>query len=416
MLYGGEVPFLLPGVEDEGKSAADLNETEVVPNDSRRGRSGGGPGTGRAHRHFCRERGDGRKRRDRRARQFGSDPVERGLRNARRPEPELFRDRRSAKRDAWAIGGSGGSGGRGTVTGAVFAHWNGGSWSPVTIKAAAGFIADNIYASSGDNIWIFGQTRAGDEETLVFNGKSWSLRKLAAAVYLDESQVAVLSATDVWAESGEQCPASAAQPCSEMLHWNGSTWASVPVSGLSEAVTSAGGHAWFLSLTGAKDDVPAIDETEGSKLVKVKAPAGTMGATAPGFAAAPNGRLWILGELASKGNGLRLWRWSGKAWTESVPPGNLCVPNGSGYCPSYLPFVLVYDGGNGVWSGLIHWTGTRWVNTQTLSTKLTDTSFEIPVQVAVTPVSGTVWGPSSFERNATGSSNGGLIIVYGRLP
>jgi hypothetical protein len=71
---------------------------------------------------------------------------------------------------------------------------------------------------AGDNIWVFGQTRAGNEKVLVFNGKSWSLRKLPAAVSLDEPEVAVLSATNVWAASGEQCPASTPQPCSEMLH------------------------------------------------------------------------------------------------------------------------------------------------------------------------------------------------------
>jgi hypothetical protein len=226
----------------------------------------------------------------------------------------------------------------------------------------------------------------------------------------------VLSAADVWAGSNQQCPASAATPCSELLHWNGSTWASVPVAGLTESAAAAGGHAWFLTLTGAKTDIPAIYETRGGKVVKVKAPSAAMSSTTPGFAAAPNGRLWILGQLTAKKNPLRLWHWSGKTWTESAVPGNLCVPNGSGYCPSYLPSILVYDGGNGVWSGLIHWTGTRWINTQTLSTQLTDMTIQIPMQVAVSPGSGTVWGPSWYGRNATGSVFGGLIMVYGRLP
>ena len=317
-----------------------------------------------------------------------------------------------AKHDAWAIGDTS----RGeTVTGSIFAHWNGGSWSPVTIKAAAGFLAGTIYASSGDNIWVFGQDRQGDEETLVFNGKTWSLRKLALSLYLNDPEVAVLSASNVWAGSSQQCPASAPQPCSELLHWNGSTWASVPVSGVTQAVTSAGGHAWFLTLTGAKHDVPAIDETQGSRVVKVKAPPAAMNSS-PGFVAAPNGRLWILGQLTSRNNPQRLWHWNGKKWTESDVPQNLCVPNGTGYCPAYLPPGLVFDRGNGFWSGLIHWTGARWVNTETLSTQLMDMSIEIPAQVAVSPVTGTVWGPSLFGRNASGSSFGGLIIVYGRLP
>jgi len=318
-----------------------------------------------------------------------------------------------ARNDAWAIGDT--SKGY-TVTGSIFAHWDGKSWSPVTIKAAAGFLAGNIYASSGDNVWIFGSDRQGDDEALVFNGRSWSLRKLALALDLANSEAAVLSASDVWAESNQQCPAGAPLPCSELSHWNGSTWAFVPVSGLTESVTSAGGHVWFLTLTGAKDDIPAIDETQGSRLVRVKAPSAAMSSTPPGFAAAPNGRLWILGEPAAKNSTPRLWHWTGRKWTESVIPENLCVPNGSGYCPTNLLFDLVYDGGNGVWDGVFHWTGTRWVNTQTLSNQLTHMSIEIPNQVAVSPGSGTVWGPSWFGRNATASILGGLIIVYGRLP
>ena len=82
----------------------------------------------------------------------------------------------------------------------------------------------------------------------------------------------------------------------------------------------------------------------------------------------------------------------------------------------HLPPELVYDRGDGFWSGLIHWTGTRWINTQTLSGQLAHMSIQIPVQVAVSPGTGTVWGPSLFGRNASGSITGGLIIVYGRLP
>ena len=52
----------------------------------------------------------------------------------------------------------------------------------------------------------------------------------------------------------------------------------------------------------------------------------------------------------------------------------------------------------------------------TLSTQLMNMSIQIPTQVAVSPVTGTVWGPSLFGRNATASISGGLITVYGRLP
>jgi hypothetical protein len=148
------------------------------------------------------------------------------------PNQEFVTITAPTRTDAWAAGiTTNVAGAAGYPTGSVFAHWNGHSWTAASIKVSAGFVAEYAYSSSPSNVWIFGRARKTNaEQALVYNGKTWSSRALPGMI--DDSKVALLGPSDLWAGTDVPCPQSAPHACTILMHWNGKTWQAVKIAGL----------------------------------------------------------------------------------------------------------------------------------------------------------------------------------------
>jgi hypothetical protein len=98
-------------------------------------------------------------------------------------------------------------------------HYDGSSWTTVTIPGKPGFSADWVSASSATNVWVGGQKKGGGIAASVvyrWNGTRWLKIPLPAKTEL--LGVKVLSRTDVWAYSNSSIIPH------DIFHWTGTKW------------------------------------------------------------------------------------------------------------------------------------------------------------------------------------------------
>jgi hypothetical protein len=311
-----------------------------------------------------------------------------------------------AKNDAWAVGAA--SDGVTSAT-PVFAHWNGKTWSIVTIKAAAGLQLEPLegwtgaYSTSPGNVWFF----APGHEAVVYNGEGWHVQPLPTDFAFP---LAVLGPKDVWGETLASY-AGETGDSTVLTHWNGSTWSAVTIKGIAPVASSAGGHAWIMTVDAlpvhisgvVPSGAPLLYRTSGAALEEVGTPAQatvTMGQS--GIAAAPDGRLWVLDQ-----DGI-IYTGSGNNWVSSAFP--LTARDGLS--------TLTYDGKNGFWDGMYgHWTGSKWGADLQSKQLATFAPWAGTVRI---PGTDSYWAAGDIPR--TGKTTPGtdpenaVIAVYGPLP
>lgn len=330
-----------------------------------------------------------------------------------------------ARNDAWAVGDT-------NVTGVkfetpFFAHWNGKTWSSVTIRAAAGlnfgfpgWDAYPAYSTSPGNVWFFGRNEAKGTfktpvvEALVYNGKAWHIQRLPSDFAIP---LAVLGPKDVWGETLKSFQYDTGDS-TVLTHWNGSTWSHVTVKGIGPVASAAGGHAWILTMDDVPEHVsgwvpagpPLIYRTSGAAMQDVEAPGGAK-ILSGGIGAAPDGRLWVVtaGNVYSPtGNAGTVYSWSGKRWTSTAFPLKT-MPGFGG--------TLSYDGKNGFWNDTAHWTGSRWQSTiqsKQLATFNSTAGIAGPI-----PGTSSLWVAGYIPRagkTILGYPTNAVIAVYGPLP
>ena len=127
----------------------------------------------------------------------------------------------SSASDAWLVGRTS----KLHQTSALAAHWNGTSWSVVAVPSG-GSLLRSVVDISPTVAYAVGNTAA-----VQWNGTSWSAFAVpapggAAPVNLDA--VAGDSASDVWI-TGQYFDTATSADEPFTAHWNGATWASVPV-------------------------------------------------------------------------------------------------------------------------------------------------------------------------------------------
>jgi len=323
-----------------------------------------------------------------------------------------------AKNDAWAVADTNTP--NRTVTPAFF-HWNGKTWSSVTIKAAAGldFGYANFggvhpaYATSPGNVWFFGRTqKTGAIEALVYNGKGWHIQPLPDFAI----PLAVLGPKDVWGEtiksSGDETGSSTV-----LTHWNGRTWSDVTIQGIAPVASPAGGHAWIMTIDAAPIHVsgeapagaPIVYRITGAAVNKVAVPAhATIIEDESGIAAAPDGRLWILSRNVSSFTAI-VYSGSGNKWVSSsaIPADDMLT----------VVSTFSYDGKNGFWDGPYgHWAGGKWIDTDNEAAKqLATVVWSGGVAVPI-PGTDSAWSAGYIPRTAQSTATNAIIAVYGPLP
>lgn len=322
-----------------------------------------------------------------------------------------------AKNDAWAVADTNTP--NKTVTPAFF-HWNGRTWSSVTVKAAAGLNfgyaefqgIHPAYSTSPSNVWFFGlNQKTYAVEALVYNGKGWHVQSLRDFAY----PLAVLGPKNVWGESLKSYTSTTATS-TVLTHWNGRTWSDVTIQGIDPVASSAGGRAWIMTIDGAPVHVsgeatsgpPIVYRITGAVLNTVGVPGqATITQDQSGIAAAPDGRLWILGCNPSCFTGV-VYSGSGNKWASSVIPADRMVT---------VVSTFSYDGKSGFWDGPYgHWTGSTMIDTDNQTSKqLADAFWSAGVAVPI-PGTDSAWSAGYVQRTAQSTPTNAVIAVYGPLP
>jgi hypothetical protein len=209
--------------------------------------------------------------------------------------------------DTWLLGATYNS--QTEVAGVFMDRWNGRSWRRIPLPvlgSQAGLAA--VAAQGQGSAWTVGSLPGGPATPGTFillhwNGRTWQ-RTTPPKVSLWTkflNAVTILSARNVWAVGWGKPEPEENQPRHPIaLHWNGRRWSSAPVpSGRGELyqVTPAGRQLWACGDTFSPDATSYAMELlrlSGGRWVRSPVPLAGEGSLF-GEAAAPGGRLWVVG-------------------------------------------------------------------------------------------------------------------------
>jgi hypothetical protein len=132
--------------------------------------------------------------------------------------------------DIWVVGETATRGYTGGTRTSVLLHYNGSTWSQVTVPDSSGLL--DVDAVSTTDAWAI----AADGSVLNWNGSAWSV--VTTLELSNDAAIAALSPTDVWvAQLGG------------LSHYNGTAWTTTSLpSGVNVLTTHAvvsPGHVWF---------------------------------------------------------------------------------------------------------------------------------------------------------------------------
>ncbi len=268
---------------------------------------------------------------------------------------------------------------------ALIRHWTGKTWQVVALPAGvartwnnASPILAQIGATSPANVWIFNGILSGPARYLRFDGKHWSIRTLPSGARNSSPDVLITSAkvfspTDVWAFGMKQY-GSQGPTYPYAAHFNGKSWAIVPVPGPG-AITSVSGFspADLWAVTGCvttQQIAPCVTSSvlhwtarSGWRRAPVQ-PKVPGGADFSSVVAERGGALMVGGEVPNSADGTTPLSatWDKKAWTVTELPITASwdrwglaelVANGSGVWG-------VTAAGNVAGHQLWHLVGTTW--------------------------------------------------------
>jgi hypothetical protein len=280
--------------------------------------------------------------------------------------------------DAWAVG----NGGR-TL------HWDGTSWSPVTLPGGSGLLSlSAVDAVSSSDVWAVGsrvkiQTPNPPlTRTLIVHWDGTAWRRVPSPgpsntnLIPELTSVSMDSATDGWALGDVQNRTTGADT-SLMAHWNGTRWQQVTtkpgfvfngVASLSPTDATAAGAVQTTPSTFAAA-VFRWNGTTWARTATLHAPPGvsaTVNTTATGLSAQSATDMWATGFYRrgfGRGGNLA-WHWDGTRWAVTTMPGGLPIGGLLGVAaisPTDVWAVGYQRAANGGTRTLIvHWDGTSW--------------------------------------------------------
>ncbi|MGD0702667.1 MAG: hypothetical protein ABSA02_22635 [Trebonia sp.] len=250
----------------------------------------------------------------------------------------------SSPTDAWAVGNTAVN--RSDIAGLTM-HWNGKAWTTVP---AVDYGVENSLLSVADisptDAYAVGDSSASAQGFIEqWNGTSWSLLTLpdpnnGMNTYLDA--VSAPSASDVWAVGIELTGTTAANERYQTysLHWNGSTWAIVPmplltgsnnllqyqfnsIDALSPTNVWAVGDSGNSVGEGGTPTATVIEHYNGTSWSVVPSPSAGNAPTLTGVSAISTSNVWAVGYDTPAGattpQTLTL-NWNGSAWSTVSSP------------------------------------------------------------------------------------------------
>jgi hypothetical protein len=320
--------------------------------------------------------------------------------------------------DAWAIG-SARAANQATFE-PVVEHWNGSSWSMVTLPASAlkmmGTASPRatIGASSPSNVWAFGIGGSW----LHWNGKQWTAGTLAPSAkgalgpYLGSPLV--FGPSDAWVFGDYLTSKGTLVPYG--AHYNGQAWKSFTVPGdFGFAAESAVSPSDIYAVLNAVDSRSggALTRWDGSRWSTVRLPSAlTSSAELDSVYAQSDSDIWVGGKVSKTGNAVAA-HWNGVAWnTQVFRP----VPNFS----EDALIQMVPDGQDGIWAlasctlgscwRLWHFSNGQWQGPYQPRISGTATSVTDLAQI---PGTTSVWGAGG---RTVGSRQQGMILLQGGWP
>ena len=266
---------------------------------------------------------------------------------------DLFGVAASSSSDVLAVGGyNPGESPTALLTRPYAEHWNGSGWTATTVPLASVYSPqtaqlNGVAAVAAGDGWAVGTVADPSSlasRTLAYhwNGTAW--QRVSTPNPAGRSQgnelaaVAARATNDVWAAGG----AGGYPEASLVLHWNGSTWAQVPVPsiGALDAVTVTSASVWVAS--GNK-----VEQFNGSAWTSLPALPGDVSIaglahTAAGLWAAGY-QSFVCGEGGTCTSSYAAL-WNGSTWT-TVPAGGGTELSGVVAAGS----AVLATGGTGVW-------------------------------------------------------------------
>jgi hypothetical protein len=257
----------------------------------------------------------------------------------------LFDVAATGANDAWAVGsrqqGAGASG--------ALLHWNGTTWSDVTIPGSTGSF-NHVGGSSKNDVWLAGSTANGARKTWHWNGTSWT--SVSTGTY-DIADIAAIGPKNVWAVGN----ADEGSDVGQALHWNGTAWKTVAMPFVARKVQAVSANdIWAV---GENSQQPLAAHWDGTSWKSAPLPTVPIPDGESGFAyfndlvAIAGDNVWAVGRLTYGNGGEELksttkvkdgehdkaviMHWNGTQWSLQLgPDGDFALSAGA-------------DGNGGIW-------------------------------------------------------------------
>ena len=290
-------------------------------------------------------------------------------------------------------------------------HWNGSTWSQVTVPSPGGTASGDIselfgvHCKVSADCWAVGYYDSGGpdlNEALHWNGTKWSVVTTPAPGGTTSSSVNEL--LDVWCTGASNCWAAGEDGAfsgpnetlfTQALHWNGTKWsvASTPspggngandVSVLDSVRCTSVSNCWAVGIYGTIGPIALLNVAlhwNGTKwsLVTTPSPGGTATndfSYLVGLSCASATNCWAAGAYGTEGNPFtslnQVLHWDGTQWSQATTPN----PDGTGTGASNLlasvactsasncwavgDYGSISDGVGTVLNEALLWNGTSW--------------------------------------------------------
>lgn len=316
---------------------------------------------------------------------------------------------------AWAVGGKPGVvNGQGAGVPAVF-HWNGKTWSQVTLPGPArvGYFSA-VSASSATDVWAIGGCYSGCAEFAAnWNGKKWTWH--SSVVTRPDSAMAAFGPSDVWVAD-----------YTYLDRWTGRSWRRYAAPGWNGVWTLAGTAAsniWAagLALGGLQPEALRWNGTswKAASLPRIALPVNGQ-AIPSGIAADSASDVWLDG-IVQYAQGAEykpfVLHWNGAAWRQVAVPSSFPAGFGLGWISG--------DGAGGFWADaiepsasgtsmpekLVHYSGGQWTVTPlpVIPGSAVFPSAPAVDDLAQVPATRQIWAPVFYYGNPSGAPQDAIL-------
>jgi hypothetical protein len=272
---------------------------------------------------------------------------------------QLFAVSADSPADAWAVGRLR------NQQSQVALHWDGTSWSPVTIPVT-GVELFGVSAISPTNAWAVGMSNVSEPVALHWDGGSWTTVPVPGTGAAED--VSADSATDVWVVG-----TNPAESHTEAWHGDGSTFAQVPtpspwrrINALFGVSARSRADVWAVG-GGGGGGRTLVEHWNGTSWSHVLAPAPGQSSFLNGVTAISASDAWAVGDFFGRvvGNRVLTLHWDGTAWHQVYAPSPGSVDNSLEAVSATSATDVWAVGGFKTSNGLrrtvsVHWDGTSW--------------------------------------------------------